>query len=135
MPSTNKYRQVSVGRNFEHALRNSGVKRTEVANLLGVHQSSFTYWYKRGVTKKYATSVAELLDVDVKTIASRVKTNRPYAHNHILTKPSAKPTLTIVPEPRTVNLELLTLIANTRLSVPQEKVLHQLAHTFLGDKS
>ena len=120
MPSTNKYRQVSVGRNFEHALRNADVSRAWIAEALGVHQSSFTYWYKRGVTKKYATSVAELLDVDVKTIASKAR---------------PKPTLTIVPEQRTVNLELLALIANTRLSVPQEKVLHQLAHTFLGDKS
>lgn len=118
--SSTHYRQQKVGLNFEHALRNADVSRTEIAEMLGVHQSSFTYWYKRGVTKKYATSVAELLDVDVKTIASKAR---------------PKPTLTIVPEQRTVNLELLALIANTRLSVPQEKVLHQLAHTFLGDKS
>lgn len=118
--SSNHYRQQKVGLNFQQALRNSGVKRSEVADLLGVDPSSFSYWYKRGVTKKYALTVAELLDVDIKTIASKAR---------------PKSTLKIVPEQRTVNLELLALIANTRLSVPQEKVLHQLAHTFLGDKS
>jgi hypothetical protein len=39
------------------------------------------------------------------------------------------------PEPRTVNIELLAMVANMRLSAQQETTLHSLALTFLGEES
>jgi len=168
MPSTN-YRQQKVGRTFENAVRKADISRQELANLLGVHQSSFTYWYKRGVTTQYANTVAELLDLDVKTILSKVQMGRrkklPQQKNgfvndysELITKPRAMqmkqltPTTSIAKNAisattnssgiafelspqRTVNIDLLGLIANMRLSVQQEDTLQSLALTFLGEKA
>lgn len=125
MPSLN-VRQQKVGRNFESAIRSSGLTRTELADQLGVHQSAFTYWYKRGVTKPHAQKTADILGIDVNEIMSthKRKSKKFLIHanlNH--------------PEPRTVNIELLTIVASMRLSAQQEATLHSLALTFLSEES
>jgi len=148
MPSSN-YRQQKVGRNFETAIANADITRTALAEQLGVHQSSFTYWYKRGVTADYANQVADLLDLDVKDIMSRQTRKSWKRSKSKMAKsvgeifevradksfPITKIQPPTDPEPRTVNIELLTLIAKMRLSAQQEATLHSLALTFLGEES
>ena len=154
MPSTN-YRQQKVGRNFETAIANADITRTALAEQLGVHQSSFTYWYKRGVTADYANQVADLLDLDVKDIMSK-QTRKSWKHSKSKMVKSIGKEIGIMeifevradksfpitkiqpptdPEPRTVNIELLAMVANMRLSAQQETTLHSLALTFLGEES
>lgn len=153
MPSSN-YRQQKVGRNFETAIANADITRAELAEILGIHQTSFTYWYKRGVTADYANQVADLLDLDVKDIMSTQK-RKSWKHNkNKMMKgvgkelgaevfevradkgfPIANIQPVTDPEPRTVNIELLTIIAKMRLSAQQEATLHSLALTFLGEES
>jgi uncharacterized HAD superfamily protein len=146
MPSTN-YRQQKVGRNFETAIANADITRAELAEMLGVHQTSFTYWYKRGVTADYAKQVADLLDLDVKDIMSthKRKPNKLFINagrgkaeltNKIAEELNTKVfDIRLTPEPRTVNIELLAIVANMRLSAQQEATLHSLALTFLGEES
>ena len=131
MPSTN-YRQQKVGRNFETAIANADITRTALAEQLGVHQSSFTYWYKRGVTADYANQVADLLDLDVKDIMSKHKRKPNKFFIDELRQSKVKLNYS---EPRTVNIELLAMVANMRLSAQQETTLHSLALTFLGEES
>ena len=136
MPSTN-YRQHKVGKNFETAIANAPITRTELADLLGIHSTSLTYWYKRGVTADYANQVAELLDLDVKTIQSRqIRSPRKHTKtvDNIIKVVNGQPMFKN-PEPRTVNIELLAMVANMRLSAQQETTLHSLALTFLGEES
>ena len=136
MPSTN-YRQHKVGKNFETAIANAPITRTELADLLGIHSTSLTYWYKRGVTADYANQVAELLDLDVKTIQSRqIRSPRKHTKtvDNIIKVVNGQPMFRD-PEPRTVNIELLAMVANMRLSAQQETTLHSLALTFLGEES
>jgi 7-cyano-7-deazaguanine synthase in queuosine biosynthesis len=136
MPSTN-YRQHKVGKNFETAIANAPITRTELADLLGIHSTSLTYWYKRGVTADYANQVAELLDLDVKTIQSRqIRSPRKHTKtvDNIIKVVNGQPMFRN-PEPRTVNIELLAMVANMRLSAQQETTLHSLALTFLGEES
>lgn len=136
MPSTN-YRQRKVGKNFETAIANADITRVELADILGIHQSSFTYWYKRGVTADYANQVADLLELDVKTIQSK-QIRSPSKHtktvDNIIKVVNGQPMFRN-PEPRSVNIELLTMVANMRLSTQQETTLHSLALTFLGEES
>lgn len=146
--SSTHYRQQKVGRNFETAVRKSLMTRTALAKKLGVHQSSFSYWYKRGVTADYANQVADLLDLDVKDIMSthKRKAKKPSIY---ITKPLTEgekaifadidmpnPELlkSLLPEQRTVNIELLSMVANMRLSAQQEATLLSVAHTFLGEE-
>jgi uncharacterized HAD superfamily protein len=131
MPSTN-YRQQKVGRNFKTAIANADITRTALAEQLGVHQSSFTYWYKRGVTADYANQVADLLDLDVKDIMSKHKRKPNKFFIDELRQSKVKLNYS---EPRTVNIELLAMVANMRLSAQQETTLHSLALTFLGEES
>ena len=136
MPSTN-YRHHKVGKNFETAIANAPITRTELADLLGIHSTSLTYWYKRGVTADYANQVAELLDLDVKTIQSRqIRSPRKHTKtvDNIIKVVNGQPMFRN-PEPRTVNIELLAMVANMRLSAQQETTLHSLALTFLGEES
>lgn len=136
MPSTN-YRQHKVGKNFEAAIANAPITRTELADLLGIHSTSLTYWYKRGVTADYANQVAELLDLDVKTIQSKqIRSPRKHTKtvDDIIKVVNGQPMFRN-PEPRTVNIELLAMVANMRLSTQQEATLHSLALTFLGEES
>lgn len=136
MPSTN-YRQHKVGKNFETAIANAPITRTELADLLGIHSTSLTYWYKRGVTADYANQVAELLDLDVKTIQSKqIRSPRKHTKtvDDIIKVVNGQPMFRN-PEPRTVNIELLAMVANMRLSTQQEATLHSLALTFLGEES
>lgn len=130
MPSTN-YRQQKVGRNFETAIANADITRTALAEQLGVHQSSFTYWYKRGVTADYANQVADLLDLDVKDIMSKHKRKPNKFFIDELRESKVKLNYS---EQRTVNIELLAIFANMRLSAQQETTLHSLALTFLGEE-
>ena len=138
MPSTN-YRQQKVGRNFETAIANADITRAELAEMLGVHQTSFTYWYKRGVTADYAKQVADLLDLDVKTIQSKqIRSPRrtPFrAVDEGKSEMIDEIVKEIEKELRTVNMELLAIVANMRLSAQQEATLLSLAHTFLGEES
>lgn len=146
--SSTHYRQQKVGRNFETAVRRSLMTRTALAKKLGVHQSSFSYWYKRGVTEPYAQKTADILNIDVNDIMSthKRKTKKPSIY---ITKPLTEGEKTLfdvdmpgpellkslLPEPRTVNIELLTMVAQMRLSAQQEATLHTLALTFLGEES
>jgi len=130
MPSSHKYRQQKVGRNFKTAIANADITRTALAEQLGVHQSSFTYWYKRGVTSYYANQVADLLDLDVKDIMSKHKRKPNKFFIDELRESKVKLNYS---EPRTVNIELLAMVANMRLSAQQETTLHSLALTFLGE--
>lgn len=158
MPSLNHYRQQKVGKNFETAIRNSAMLRTTLAKKLGVHQSSFGYWYKRGVTPRYAYQVADLLNLDVNDIMS---TQKRKSRKHTKTvdrmikstgkefdlamdvfeiRPDKGFPITNIqsvtdPEPRTVNIELLTMVANMRLSAQQETALLSVALTFLSEES
>lgn len=137
MPSTN-YRQQKVGKNFETAIANADISRIQLADLLGIHQTSFTYWYKRGVTPEYANQVADLLDLNVEDIMSKQK-RKSWKHNKLKMKPllveELRESPKANPEPRTVNIELLAMVANMRLSTQQEATLHSLALTFLGEES
>lgn len=136
MPSTN-YRQHKVGKNFEAAIANAPITRTELADLLGIHSTSLTYWYKRGVTADYAEQVADLLELDVKTIQSKqIRSPRKHTKtvDDIIKVVNGQPMFRN-PEPRTVNIELLAMVANMRLSTQQEATLHSLALTFLGEES
>jgi len=138
MPSTN-YRQHKVGKNFEAAIANAPITRTELADLLGIHSTSLTYWYKRGVTADYAEQVADLLELDVKTIQS--KQIRSPRRTFLRPVPEGKSEMIdeivkeLEEELRTVNIELLAMVANMRLSTQQEATLHSLALTFLGEES
>ena len=147
MPSTN-YRQHKVGKTFENAIARAPITRTELADLLGIHATSLTYWYKRGVTADYAKQVAELLDLDVKTIQSKqlrsprrsllrdAGQGKDKLVNEIAEELNAKVfDVRLKPEQRTVNIELLAIVANMRLSAQQEATLHSLALTFLGEES
>lgn len=160
MPSPT-YRQQKVGRNFEDAVRRSPMRGTAIAKKLGVHQSNLTYWYKRGVTHHYAKQAADLLFVDVKTIknihkrtirknavtngridltigkntADAVTINKNAVTIDNTTQMVNQQSLFPTPPPRTVNVELLQLVANMRLSVRQEATLLSLALTFLGEES
>lgn len=127
-----KYRQRSTGKNFEDAVCNAGITRQQLAEMIGVHPTTFTYWYARGVTREYADTVADLLDLNVKKILS---TNKRKARTKLALKTEPKTEPKTVPEPRTVDIELLQLIANMRLSPQQEATLHSLALTFLGEES
>lgn len=131
MPSLN-VRQQKVGRNFESAIRSSGLTRTSIADQLGVHQSTFTYWYKRGVTKPYAQKTADILNIDVNEIMSTHKRKPKKLFVDELRESKVKLPR---PEPRTVNMELLAIVAKMRLSAQQEATLHSLALTFLGEES
>lgn len=142
MPSTN-YRQHKVGKTFEDAIARAPITRTELADLLGIHATSLTYWYKRGVTADYANKVADLLDLDVKTIQSKQirSPRRTFLRDADKGKKflidelrESKANLNQT-EPRTVNIELLAIIANMRLTAQQEATLHSLALTFLGEES
>lgn len=146
--SSTHYRQQKVGRNFETAVRRSLMTRTALAKKLGVHQSSFSYWYKRGVTEPYAQKTADILNIDVNDIMSthKRKTKKPSIY---ITKPLTEGEKTLfdvdmpgpellkslLPEPRSVNIELLAIVAKMRLSAQQEATLHSLALTFLGEES
>ena len=96
-----------------------------------MHQSSFTYWYKRGVTADYANQVADLLDLDVKDIMSKHKRKPNKFFIDELRESKVKLNYS---EQRTVNIELLAIVANMRLSAQQETTLHSLALTFLGEE-
>ena len=124
MPSLN-VRQHKVGKTFESAIRSSGLTRTHIANELGVCSSTFSYWYKRGVSKTYAQKTADILDIDVKAILN----------THRRPRRKYMQAVTNDLEPRTVNIELLTIVAKMRLSAQQEATLHSLALTFLGEES
>lgn len=130
MPSLN-VRQQKVGRNFESAIRSSGLTRTALAEQLGVHQSSFAYWYKRGVTKPHAQKTADILGIDVNEIMSTHKRKSKKFLIDELRESKANLNQT---EPRAVNIELLTIIAKMRLSAQQEATLLSLALTFLGEE-
>ena len=138
MPSTN-YRQHKVGKTFENAIARAPITRTELADLLGIHATSLTYWYKRGVTADYAKQVADLLELDVKTIQS--KQIRSPRRTFLRAVPEGKSEMIdeivkeLEEELRTVNIELLAIVANMRLSTQQEATLHSLALTFLGEES
>lgn len=162
--SSTHYRQQKVGRNFETAVRRSLMTRTALAKKLGVHQSSFTYWYKRGVTEPYAQKTADILGINVHDILSthsrkswktgkskmiqgvgkelcgdlfevRADNDFPIASIHPVTEYDRQLKTRTNPEPRSVNIELLTMVAQMRLSAQQEATLHTLALTFLGEES
>jgi len=146
--SSTHYRQQKVGRNFETAVRRSLMTRTALAKKLGVHQSSFSYWYKRGVTEPYAQKTADILNIDVNDIMSTHK-RKAKTPSIYITKPLTEGEKTLfdvdmpgpellkslLPEPRSVNIELLAIVAKMRLSAQQEATLHSLALTFLGEES
>jgi lambda repressor-like predicted transcriptional regulator len=131
MPSLN-VRQQKVGKNFESAIRSSGLTRTALADQLGVHQSTFAYWYKRGVTKPHAQKTADILGIDVNEIMS---THKRKSKKFFIDELRESKANLNHPEPRTVNIKLLMLIAKTRLSAQQEATLLSLALTFLGEES
>lgn len=147
--SSTHYRQQKVGRNFETAVRRSLMTRTALAKKLGVHQSSFSYWYKRGVTEPYAQKTADILNIDVNDIMSTHK-RKAKTPSIYITKPLTEGEKAIFAdvdmpnselkhkplyEQRTVNIELLSMVANMRLSAQQETTLLSVAHTFLGEES
>ena len=138
MPSTN-YRQHKVGKTFEDAIARAPITRTELADLLGIHATSLTYWYKRGVTANYANQVADLLELDVKTIQSKQIRSPRRTLFRAVDEGKSEMIDEIVKELeeelRTVNIELLAIIANMRLTAQQEATLHSLALTFLGEES
>ena len=138
MPSTN-YRQHKVGKTFEDAIARAPITRTELADLLGIHATSLTYWYKRGVTADYANQVADLLELDVKTIQSKQIRSPRRTLFRAVDEGKSEMIDEIVKELeeelRTVNIELLAIIANMRLTAQQEATLHSLALTFLGEES
>ena len=142
MPSLNHYRQQKVGKNFETAIHNSAMLRTTLAKKLGVHQSSFGYWYKRGVTPRYAYQVADLLNLDVNDIMSTQKRKSRTPRRTLLRDAGLgknemidEIVKEIEEELRTVNIELLTMVANMRLSAQQETALLSVALTFLSEES
>ena len=170
---------VNPGRTFQNQLIIvSNFTRSEFAGILGVHASTVSYWYTRGVTKNHAKHAAELLAVNVKTILSRAKKGRPVGTTRksipttVLKNPiRVAPVIskmtpirghyysgidnlyakfqartdydTLIDnrqakkdsEPRTVNIDLLALIANQRLSAHQESALYSLALALLGEKA
>jgi DNA topoisomerase VI subunit B len=122
MPSSTLLRQTKVGRNLKEAVENSPMLQRDLAKKVGVHQSSFSYWYRTGVTHPYAQKVSEILDIDPKTIRKKLT----YKRQRVVVKPRAAK-----PAPRSVNLELLSIIANKKLTKDQEDSLHLLADAFV----
>jgi DNA-binding transcriptional regulator YdaS (Cro superfamily) len=68
--------QCAKGHNTRAALKANGINQGELANLLGVHPTSVSQWCFHGVSKKYATEVAELLSVPVGTITSKKRSSK-----------------------------------------------------------
>lgn len=122
MPSSTLLRQTKVGRNLKDAVENSPMLQRDLAKKVGVHQSSFSYWYRTGVTHPYVQKVSEVLDIDPKTICKKHTSRR---------RPAAAKPRAAKPAPRSVNLELLSIIANKQLTKDQEDSLHLLADAFV----
>ena len=122
MPANSTARQLTVGHNFRHALKNSPWSRKELAQHVGLCQSAFTYWSRRGVSPIHVAQIARALDVEPEYISNTHGRN-------------IQPRKTTVPQPRTVNLELLQLVAEKRLSTIQEEIILSLATNLLQEQA
>lgn len=113
-------RQTKVGTNLREAIKNQNLLSGEFAEKVGVSASTCSYWYKTGVTHPYSQKVSDVLGVDPKHITTKSRYRR-----NLTAKPRAAK-----PAPRSVNLELLSIIANKQLTKDQEDSLHLLAVAF-----
>jgi len=132
MPANSTARQLTVGHNFRNALKNSPWSRKELAQHVGLCQSAFTYWSRRGVSPIHVAQIARALDVEPEYISNNHGRNiqpRKTMHTHRITSKKT------VPQPRTVNLELLQLVAEKRLSTIQEEIILSLATNLLQEQA
>ena len=141
--------QCAKGHNTRAAIKANGINQGELANLLGVHPTSVSQWCFRGVSKKYANEVAELLSVPVGTIINKRRSNKV---NAAQPKPAPrvafpKPqtvkaadgkTINVKPpEPRQLlNIEIITRLMDCRVTERQKAVLEHLMKQFIeSDKA
>ena len=145
MPANATARQLTVGHNFRDALKNSPWSRKELAQHVGLCQSTFTYWSRRGVSPIHVAQIARALDVEPEYISNNHGRNiQPRKKMHAQRTTGSKtvnPILTQAfsgqtkPQPRTVNLELLELVAEKRLSTTQEEIILSLATNLLQEQA
>jgi DNA-binding transcriptional regulator YdaS (Cro superfamily) len=141
--------QCAKGHNTRAALKANGINQGELANLLGVHPTSVSQWCFHGVSKKYATEVAELLSVPVGTITSKKRSSKlnaappqpaPRAESPKTEQIKAADGKTINmkrPEPRELlNINIITQLMDCRVTERQKAVLEQLMKQFIeSDKA
>ena len=136
--------QCAKGHNTRAAIKASGITQTELANMLGVHATSVSQWCFRGVSKKYANEVAELLSVPVGTILnkkriSKIKAAQPkpapraeFPKPHTVKVADGKTTNVKPPEPRELlDINLITQLMDCRVTERQKAVLEQLIKQFI----
>jgi DNA-binding Xre family transcriptional regulator len=128
MPANSTARQLTVGHNFRDALKSSPWSRKELAQHVGLDQSTFTYWSRRGVSPIHVTQVARALDVEPEHILNNKGRN-------IQSLKTKKISEENKPETRSINLELLELIAEKRLSKTQETIILSVANNFLQEQA
>lgn len=141
--------QCAKGHNTRAALKANGINQGELANLLGVHPTSVSQWCFRGVSKKYADEVAELLSVPVGTIINKKRPSKvkaappqpaPRAESPKTKQIKAADGKTINmkrPEPRELlNINIITQLMDCRVTERQKAVLEQLMKQFIeSDKA
>ena len=119
---------IKVGHNFRMSLRANDVTQSTMAAMLAISPSAVCTWTKSGVSQKNAAKVAKLLHVKAESICSRVKTAKVRPSLTVL-----KPQVPSKRETRTINITLLELIAEKRLSKIQETLILSIANNFLEE--
>lgn len=141
--------QCAKGHNTRAALKANGITQSEMANMLGVHATSVSQWCFRGVSKKYADEVAELLSVPVGTIINKKRPRKEKvappqpAQRVAFPKPQTvkaadgKTINVKPPEPRQLlNIEIITRLMDCRVTERQKAVLEHLMKQFIeSDKA
>lgn len=137
--------QCAKGHNTRAALKANGINQVELASVLGIHPTSVSQWCFRGVSKKYANEVAELLSVPVGTIINK---KRPRKEKAAPPQPAPraefpKPqtvkaadgkTINVKPpEPRELlDINLITQLMDCRVTERQKAVLEHLMKQFIN---
>jgi transcriptional regulator with XRE-family HTH domain len=138
--------QCAKGHNTRAALKANGITQTEMANMLGVHATSVSQWCFRGVSKKYADEVAELLSVPAGTIINKQRPRKEKAAPPQPAPRAAFPKPQTVddwldgktinvkpPEPRELlDINLITQLMDCRVTERQKAVLEHLMKQFIN---
>lgn len=122
-------RQLKVGHNFREVFRQSSLSRSDVAELFGVDNSTITYWFRRGVSEKYATEVARLFNVKVEHI-HKPRAGRTYKSAKTQT---AKKHINASNQHASLRPDLIILLANTELTDDQADMILALIKVYKGE--
>jgi|TARA_B110000114_G_scaffold68068_1_gene72199 hypothetical protein len=125
------------GLNFRHSLNKSQITQAALADTLKMSTGGIHHWTKFGVPRFKAKSVAALLNADFRKISSKRAPKKAVPAAAI-----AEPMATALVQqlktkhtPRSINLELLELIAEKRLSKTQETIILSVANNFLQEQA